>query len=82
MGKRILLTSLLTIGQMIPIAAVNAQMAPGMMGNWLPAPEKLPPPKNAEWVQKLRGILVLEKTSYAHYTNDADHYNAAMPYRW
>jgi hypothetical protein len=51
-----------------------------MMGGWVTVPEKLPTPKNAEWVQKLREILILEKKSYAQYTIDAEKYNAAMPY--
>jgi hypothetical protein len=55
-------------------------MGSGMMGGWVTVPDKLPTPKNADWVQKLREILVLEKTSYAQYTADADKYNAAMPY--
>jgi len=37
-------------------------MGPGMMGGgWLEVPDKLPAPKNAEWVQKLREILTLER---------------------
>jgi hypothetical protein len=55
-------------------------MGPGMMGGWVAVPEKLPPPKNVEWVQKLREVLLLEKKSYLQYTTDADKYNAAMPY--
>jgi hypothetical protein len=58
-------------------------MGPGMMGGmggWVTVPDNLPTPKNAEWIQKLREILVLEKKSYAQYTIDAEKYNAAMPY--
>jgi len=55
-------------------------MGPGMMGGWVNVPDKLPTPKNAEWVQKLREVLVLEKKSYTQYTADAEKYNAAMPY--
>jgi rubrerythrin len=55
-------------------------MGPGMMGGWVTVPESLPTPKNTEWVQNLREILVLEKKSYAQYTLDAEKYNAAMPY--
>jgi hypothetical protein len=56
------------------------RMGPGMMGGWVTVPDKLPTPKNVEWVQKLREILVLEKKSYDQYTIDAEKYNAAMPY--
>ncbi|TFG38666.1 MAG: hypothetical protein E4H48_10230, partial [Syntrophobacterales bacterium] len=38
-------------------------MGPGMMGGWVDVPAKLPAPNNAEWVQKLRDILTLEKQS-------------------
>jgi hypothetical protein len=55
-------------------------MGPGMMGEWITVPDRLPTPKNTEWVQKLREILSLEKKSYVQYTTDADKYNAAMPY--
>src|ERR1035437_3138052 len=45
-------------------------MGPGMMGgDWLEVPAKLPAPKNAEWVQKLREILTLEKESLSQYQN-------------
>jgi hypothetical protein len=52
----------------------------GMTDDWIIAPGSLPTPKNAEWIQKLREILALEKKSYIQYTTDADKYNAAMPY--
>ncbi|PKN37938.1 MAG: hypothetical protein CVU62_09470 [Deltaproteobacteria bacterium HGW-Deltaproteobacteria-2] len=62
-------------------------MGPGMMGgygmmggNWLEVPDKLPAPKNAEWVQKLREILTLEKESLAQYQTDQEKFNAYMPY--
>ncbi len=55
-------------------------MGPGMMGERITVPDRLPTPKNAEWVQKLREILSLEKKSYVQYTTDAEKYNAAMPY--
>jgi hypothetical protein len=45
-------------------------MGPGMMGGWVDVPAKLPPPNNAEWVQKLREILTLEKQSLAQYQAD------------
>ncbi|MFZ3157099.1 MAG: hypothetical protein WA124_06280 [Smithella sp.] len=65
-------------------------MGPGMMGgysgygmmggDWLEVPAKLPAPKNAEWVQKLREILTLEKESLAQYEADQEKFNAYMPY--
>lgn len=57
-------------------------MDPGMMGNpyWLTVPEKLLPPKNAEWVAKLRELLTLEEKAFDQYITDQDKYNAAMPY--
>ncbi len=56
-------------------------MGPGMTGvGWLEVPAKLPAPKNAEWVQKLREILTLEKESLAQYEADQEKFNAYMPY--
>jgi hypothetical protein len=55
-------------------------MGPGMMGGWVNIPPKLPEPKNAEWVQKLRDILVTEKESLAQYESDQEKFNAYMPY--
>jgi hypothetical protein len=62
-------------------------MGPGMMGGygmmgggWLEVPDKLPAPKNTEWVQKLREILTLEKESLAQYEADQEKFNAYMPY--
>ncbi|MEN6490316.1 MAG: hypothetical protein ABFD66_15795, partial [Smithella sp.] len=55
-------------------------MGPGMMGEWIDIPAKLPAPKNAEWVQKLREILTLEKESLAQYQTDQEKFNAYMPY--
>jgi rubrerythrin len=55
-------------------------MSPGMMGGWIDVPTKLPAPKNAEWVQKLREILALEKQSLAQYQADQEIFNAYMPY--
>ena len=56
-------------------------MGPGMMGDgWIDVPAKLPAPKNAEWVQKLREILTLEKESLAQYTADQEKFNVYMPY--
>ena len=55
-------------------------LGPGMMGGWVDVPAKLPAPKNAEWVQKLREILTLEKQSLAQYQADQEKFNAYMPY--
>jgi len=55
-------------------------MGPGMMGGWVDVPTKLPAPINAEWVQKLREILTLEKQSLAQYQADQEKFNAYMPY--
>ncbi len=57
-------------------------MGPGMMGgwDWVEVPSKLPAPKNAEWVQKLQEILILEKQSLAQYQADQEKFNAYMPY--
>ena len=57
-------------------------MDPGMMSSpyWLTVPEKLPTPKNAEWVTKLQELLGLEEKAFDQYTVDQDKYNAAMPY--
>jgi len=57
-------------------------MGPGMMGgwDWVEIPSKLPAPKNAEWIQKLRDIFSLEKQSLAQYQADQEKFNAFMPY--
>ena len=56
-------------------------MGPGMMGGgWIDVPTKLPAPKSAEWVQKLREILTLEKESLAQYAEDQEKFNVYMPY--
>jgi len=57
-------------------------VGPGMMGgwDWVDIPSKLPAPKNAEWVQKLKDILTLEKQSLAQYQADQEKFNAYMPY--
>jgi rubrerythrin len=67
-------------GMMGPGYGYGHGMGPGMMGGWVDVPDRLPTPKNAEWVQKLREVLALEKKSYVQYTADAEKYNAAMPY--
>lgn len=56
----------------------------GMMGGygeWNYVPQKLPIPKNQEWIKKLREILALERLSFDQYVADADKYNTYMPYR-
>jgi len=57
-------------------------MGPGMMSSpyWLTVPEKLLPPKNAEWVANLRELLTLEEKAFDQYITDQEKYNAAMPY--
>lgn len=55
-------------------------MGPGMMGGWVDVPAKLPAPKNTEWVQRLKEILILEKQSLAQYQADQEKFNAHMPY--
>jgi hypothetical protein len=55
-------------------------MGPGMMGGWVDVPAKLPAPNNAEWVQKLREILTLEKQSLAQYQADQEKFNDHLPY--
>jgi hypothetical protein len=54
----------------------------GMMGYGVYAyvPNKLPVPKNKEWVGKLREILALERLSFEQYATDAEKYNTYMPY--
>lgn len=55
-------------------------MGHGMIGGGIDVPAKLPAPINAEWVQKLREILTLEKQSLAQYQADQEKFNANMPY--
>lgn len=55
-------------------------MGSGMMGGWIDVPAKLPAPKNTEWAQKLKEILMLEKESLAQYQADQEKFNAYMPY--
>ena len=57
-------------------------MGPGMMGAWgyIDIPAKLPPPKETEWVRKLKEILVLEIQSLQQYQADQEKFNAHMPY--
>jgi rubrerythrin len=54
----------------------------GMMGYGIYAyvPQKLPVPKNKEWVEKLSEILALERLSLEQYATDSDKYNTYMPY--
>lgn len=62
-------------------------MGRGMMGGygmgmsaWIDVPDKLPTPKNSQWVEKLREILVMERDSLAQYEADQEKFNAHMPY--
>jgi len=56
-------------------------MGPGMTNDdWIDVPDQLPAPKNAEWVQKLREILTLEKESLTQYAADQEKFNTYMPY--
>jgi hypothetical protein len=52
----------------------------GMMGAQVNIPDKLPTPKNQEWLNKLREILALEKLSVAQYAADQAKFQARMPY--
>lgn len=49
-------------------------------GEWVAVPDKLPAPKNSQWVEKLREILVMEKDSLTQYEADQEKFNAHMPY--
>jgi rubrerythrin len=51
-----------------------------MGGGQMNIPDKLPTPKNQEWVAKLREILALEKLSVAQYEADQAKFQASMPY--
>lgn len=56
-------------------------MGPGMMGGgWVDVPEKLPTPKNQEWIKKFTNIFMTEKESLAQYAADQGEFNAYMPY--
>ncbi len=52
----------------------------GRHGGQVNIPDKLPPPKNQEWITKLRQILALEKLSVAQYEADQAKFQANMPY--
>jgi bacterioferritin (cytochrome b1) len=52
----------------------------GMRGAQVNIPDKLPTPKNQEWINKLRDILALEKLSVAQYGADQAKFQARMPY--
>jgi len=70
----------------------SGMMGPGMMGQcpmcggpmrggWNGTiPDKLPQPKDKEWISRLRAILTLEKLSQAQYAADRDKYHVGMPY--
>ncbi len=58
-------------------------MCGGMMGGQdqqLSIPDKLPAPKNAEWVKNFRQVYALEKLSKAQYEADSSKYGVNMPY--
>lgn len=89
MKKSILIISfVLSVAFVLGVATVQSQagrggygMGSGMMGdNWIDVPDKLPTPKNTEWIQKLKDILVLEKKSLIQYEADQEKFNAYMPY--
>ena len=52
----------------------------GRHGGQVNIPDKLPTPKNQEWITKLRQILALEKLSVAQYEADQAKFQANMPY--
>jgi bacterioferritin (cytochrome b1) len=52
----------------------------GMRGAQVNIPDKLPTPKNQEWLNKLRDILALEKLSVAQYSADEAKFQARRPY--
>lgn len=58
-------------------------MCGGMMGGQgqqMKIPDKLPAPKNAEWVRNFRQVYALEKLSRAQYEADSNKYGVNMPY--
>jgi hypothetical protein len=54
---------------------------PVMMGGFSAAqiPEKLPTPKNDQWVEKLEEVLTLERVSLAQYESDQAKYKVHLP---
>jgi len=52
----------------------------GMHGGQVNIPDKLPTPKNQEWINKLRNILALEQLSVSQYKADLAKFQARMPY--
>jgi hypothetical protein len=88
MKKTVFVISLvLAVAFVFGTAAVQSQpgrggygMGRGMMGGWVDVPAELPAPNNAEWVQKLKEILTLEKQSLTQYQTDQEKFNAYMPY--
>lgn len=52
----------------------------GHVRETLSIPEKLPKPKNEEWLRKLGEVLSLEKLSKAQYETDSETYQVRMPY--
>lgn len=55
-------------------------MYPGMMGGIISVPDKLPAPKDKEWIQKLQEALAIEKKTYLQYSADSSKYSTYMPY--
>ncbi len=51
-----------------------------MGGGQMNIPDKLPTPKNQEWIAKLREILAMEKLSVAQYEADQAKFQASTPY--
>lgn len=49
-------------------------------GEWVHVPDKLPVPRNAEWIKKLRSVWVSENKNLAQFEADQEKFNAFMPY--
>ena len=54
-------------------------MGGGMMGG-VRVPEKLPTPRNREWIDRLREVLALERLSFVQYQTDEDKFRVYRPY--
>ncbi|MCE5322391.1 hypothetical protein LLG46_03630 [bacterium] len=64
-------------GMMCPMCGGTGRIPNGWNGQ---IPDKLPYPKSAEWIARLKAIFALEKLSQAQYTADEDKYHVRMPY--
>lgn len=64
-------------GMMCPMCGGTGRNPNGWNGQ---IPDKLPRPKSAEWIAKLKDIFAVEKLSQAQYTADEDKYRVNMPY--